>query len=138
MNFRTEGQTYNTNEFTFSYLNSVTPSISSISPTHAYDGVLTLTGSNFGNSAGNCEIYFCERFCNNYLVLFSLDNISISIGNSACSINIASYTQITCSLGQNSAGTYPVLVLINNKGYANKNIMFAYDLSVESLSSSEG
>ena len=72
------------------------------------------------------------------MVFFSLDNISISIGDSACSINSASDTQITCSLGQNSGGTYPVIVLINNKGYANKNIMFTYDLSVDSLSSSEG
>ena len=65
-------------------------------------------------------------------------NTSVTVGNSSCTIVSVSSTQITCNLGDNSAGTYPVIVLINNLGYANNDVMFKYDLAVESLSSSEG
>ena len=60
------------------------------------------------------------------------------IGSSTCSIQSLNSTQIVCTLGQNTAGTYPVLVEITDQGYSNSNLTFTYDLTLASLSSSQG
>ena len=60
------------------------------------------------------------------------------IGSSTCSIQSLTSTQIVCTLGQNTAGTYPVLVQITDQGYSNSNVTFTYDLTLASLSSSQG
>lgn len=64
--------------------------------------------------------------------------INVGIGKSVCSIVSASNSQIKCFLGQNAAGNYSLLVQIDGKGYANRNVSFNYDLNVISLSKIEG
>ncbi len=49
-----------------------------------------------------------------------------------------SSTQITCTLGNNPAGNYPVIVQISPIGYSNSDVTFTYQLLVNSLSSIEG
>jgi hypothetical protein len=65
-------------------------------------------------------------------------DVKVTIGSADCAISSFSSSQIQCSVGQSSAGSNPILVQINNVGYANKNIQFTYDLSVSSLSSTAG
>ena len=60
------------------------------------------------------------------------------IGNSECSIITLNSTQIQCTLGQNEAGTFPILVQITSIGYSNNNVNFTFNLQVNSLSSSTG
>ena len=60
------------------------------------------------------------------------------IGTSSCSVQSLTSTQIVCNLGQNAAGTYPVLVQITDQGYSNSYSSFTYDLTIISLSSSQG
>jgi len=60
------------------------------------------------------------------------------IGTSSCSIQSLTSSRIVCILGQNTAGTYQVLVQIINQGYSNRNLTFTYDLTLTSLSSSQG
>ena len=65
-------------------------------------------------------------------------NGNVLIGKSSCSIQSLTSTVIVCNLGQNAAGTYPVLVQITDQGYSNSYSSFTYDLTVTSLSSSQG
>ncbi len=60
------------------------------------------------------------------------------IGTSSCSVQSLTSTQIVCNLGQNAAGTYAVLVQITDQGYSNSYSSFTYDLTLDSLSSSQG
>ena len=67
-----------------------------------------------------------------------LADASVLIGTASCSIQSLSSTQIKCTLGNNPAGNYPVIVQINPIGYSNADITFTYQLLVNSLSSIEG
>lgn len=55
-----------------------------------------------------------------------------------CPISTVTDTQIECTLAEHSAGTYSVMVQLDNIGYSDSNKMFSYDIVVDSLSSSEG
>ena len=47
-------------------------------------------------------------------------------------------TQIVCSLSSYTAGTYSVQVQITDRGYSNSNLNFTYDLTLATLSASQG
>ena len=95
----------------------ISPTVTSLSPTNAIDGLLTITGSNFDSSPNETFIF---------------------IGDTECSIQTISSTQIECTLGQSEAGTFRVLVQITSIGYSNTNVNFTYNLQVDSLSSTQG
>ena len=59
------------------------------------------------------------------------------IGNSTCSNSQVTDTQITCDVGENSAGVYAVVVK-NSNGNSNKDKLFTCDLKILSLSISQG
>lgn len=64
--------------------------------------------------------------------------VSVKVGSQTCTVQSAQDDQITCQLSLNSAGSFSVNVQIDNLGYSNNNIKFTYDLSITSLSKSEG
>ena len=83
---------------TFTYDNTLTPTLTAVSPTSGADGtLLTLTGSGFGEDEGNSSVW---------------------IGNLPCTVSNWSATSIVCAVGQVPAGTYPVDVYISNEGLA--------------------
>ena len=53
-------------------------------------------------------------------------------------MNSLTDTLITCTVGPNSAGSYPLIVRVNNKGLASNNFSFEYQLKLTSLSNTEG
>ena len=63
--------------------------------------------------------------------------VSVSIGGSSCRVQSSSNTQIKCTLGVNSAGTYSVLVKVDSKGLSNNNTQFTYNLNIASKSHSQ-
>ena len=60
------------------------------------------------------------------------------IGSISCTVQSITDTQLTCTIGLNSAGTYAVLVQVTPNGYSNSNIQFTYTLSISSMSAIQG
>lgn len=58
------------------------------------------------------------------------------IGNASCVVQESSSTQVKCVMGINKAGSYPVVLKVDQVGYANKNMNVLYSLNVASLSTS--
>jgi hypothetical protein len=98
------------------YNPSITPIISSISPTiGSASDVLTITGSNFVNG-----------------------QTSVSIGNVPCTINSVSSTSIMCTVNSSPAGNQSVIVQVTSVGQSNSNINFVYSLQLTNVTPSEG
>lgn len=105
-----------TSSVSFTYDASSTPVVSSISPTSGFAGqTLTISGSNF-----------------------VVGQSSVTVGGSTCVIATVSSSTVTCTLGSNTAGSQPVVVMINSVGLSNSNIQFSYSLQVTSASPSVG
>ena len=64
--------------------------------------------------------------------------MDVLIGNLNCLIQTVTDVEITCNLGENAAGNYPVLVQTTSSGFSNKDIIFQYELKVDSISNTEG
>lgn len=65
--------------------------------------------------------------------------VKVKIGNTNCLVQtVPDNSHITCNLDSSSAGVFSVVVLVDNIGYSNNNIKFTYDLSVSSLSQTQG
>ena len=56
----------------------------------------------------------------------------------SCVVQTVTNSQITCTTGLNSAGTYSVLVQVTSNGYSNSNVQFSYTLSISSISAMQG
>ncbi|CAF1377186.1 unnamed protein product, partial [Adineta steineri] len=99
-----------------SYSSSITPIVSSISPTSgSISQVLTITGSNFVNGQTN-----------------------VFVGGVTCTINSISSTSITCTVGSIPAGYQSVIVQIPSVGTSNSNIQFLSSLSVNNVVPNQG
>ena len=105
----------------FSYSQSLTPNITSISPLSGQQGDnVTITGT-----------------------LFPMDSsqVFVSFSGSICSVISSSPTSITCTLGPNFAGSYPITVQVVGNGYArpaNTTLQFKYTLIATSVAPSSG
>ena len=109
-----------------------------MSPTSGSTGdLLTITGTGFGSVIGYNWIFSCLNRLVEFQHKFTGD-VTVTIGGSGCVISAVSDTSISCNIGANPAGSYSVIVLINGKGFANKDITFLYNLVLSSLSSTEG
>lgn len=64
--------------------------------------------------------------------------VSVTIDNVACTITSAAVDSIECDVGAHSAGTYPVVVYIEDKGLSADDAEFEYELRVDSVSPIEG
>ena len=103
----------------FEFSRAATPIISSISPTRGQQGdVVVINGSNFVDDV--------------------TADVTVLIGPSECIVTAVSISSITCSLGQNFIGTFPVSVQISTRGRADGNVSFTYILSVSGIDVMEG
>ncbi|CAF1351069.1 unnamed protein product [Rotaria sordida] len=104
--------------FTLNYNETITPSITSVSPTFGNTSqVLVITGNNFvGNGQTN-----------------------VTVGNTPCIVSNYSIGSITCTVGLNlPAGHHTVTVHVDEIGNSNSDIFYMHDLSVTNATPSEG
>ncbi|KAI8520654.1 Fibrocystin-L [Branchiostoma belcheri] len=102
----------------YSYSADHTAQALSVSPSAGKTGdSVTITGSGFGDVA---------------------DDVTVTINGTDCSITTLFSTQIECTVGAHSAGTYSVEVFIAGKGWATSSLEFEYQLTVDSMSPTEG
>ncbi|XP_066572050.1 PKHD1 like 1, tandem duplicate 1 isoform X2 [Amia ocellicauda] len=104
----------------FQWSAAKTPVVSDVSPTegsNALGTILTITGSGFGSG-----------------------NASVLVGDTECAIIQMNSTWITCTVGNASAGTYPVSLSFAELGLAlNVNAFnFTYQMGVLNISPSSG
>ena len=67
----TKGNIFLTNAFSYSYDISLTPIISSISPSHSTQGILTVLGSRFGS---NISLFFKKLLIKFFKIFFIFNN----------------------------------------------------------------
>ena len=65
-------------------------------------------------------------------------DITVSLDGTPCAIDSSSVDTIECTVGAHSAGTYGVVVYVEDKGLSADNAEFEYELTVSSVSPSEG
>ncbi|CAF4567828.1 unnamed protein product, partial [Rotaria magnacalcarata] len=98
------------------YSTTVTPTISSVSPTSgSASQLLTITGTNFVSN-----------------------ETSVVVGNVPCAIFSVSMTSIACTVGSSPAGSQPVIVQVTSAGNSNSNVQFQYALRVNSVAPARG
>ena len=103
---------------TLNYSSAITPMIASISPTVGSNAqVLVLTGSHF---TGPGQTY-------------------VFVGETQCNISSLSTGSITCTIGSTlSAGNHTVRVFVEEVGNSNENLIYTHDISISSITPSEG
>ncbi|CAD5115663.1 DgyrCDS4618 [Dimorphilus gyrociliatus] len=101
----------------FVYKPSVTPQITGVDLTTGLAGdKLTITGTNFGNTADKNKVFVGQP----------------------CDIETASSTSIVCTIDESEAGQYDVVVKVERIGDASGSFKFDYQLTVASITSSTG
>ncbi|XP_074660960.1 fibrocystin-L-like [Tubulanus polymorphus] len=102
---------------TYTYSDALTPSVTAVSPARGSAGqTVTITGTGFSNTAAD---------------------VSVNIGTVPCNVTSASLTQIQCTVGAHSPGSFGVRVITNN-GLATSSAQFEYNLDVTSYSPMTG
>ena len=104
----------------FNFTDSLTPHVYSISPTEGQGGtIITIYGSGFTDYE---------------------NNVTVTIGNSACSVTNANETHIECMTSDHTAGFYNITVHIAGMGTAQveENVCFKHLLVVNSVTPSMG
>ncbi|XP_057684607.1 fibrocystin-L-like [Corythoichthys intestinalis] len=102
----------------FTYSRSQTPILGSISPTTGPSGSsVTLTGSGFGSD---------------------MEQVTVTVNNITCDILTLTNNQVDCTLGDNPGGEYLVMLYHHIKGFAQSNVTFTYELTVNSVEPNEG
>ncbi|XP_035687261.1 fibrocystin-L-like isoform X2 [Branchiostoma floridae] len=102
----------------YSYSTDHTAEAISVIPAAGKTGdTVTIAGSGFGDVA---------------------DDVTVTINETECSITTFSSTQIECTVGPHSAGTFGIEVFVTGKGWATSSLVFDYQLTVTSTSSTEG
>ncbi len=134
--WRSKNYSYATGNFSFKFDSEITPKIKSISPKNGLSGILAIDGSGFGTDLSKIKkkINYAKIFNNN----FKKGKVTVNIGEQDCSIQSVTDNQILCELKEHSAGSYPVVVKLNNQGNSNNDQLFTYDLIISSLSHTEG
>lgn len=104
--------------FNLTYNPSITPAISVISPTVG-SGLqsLVITGTNFVGTG----------------------QTGVDVGETPCNITSRSMTSITCTIGRTlPAGNHTVNVNVEETGDSNENISYRHDLTIATVTPSEG
>lgn len=100
----------------YNYDSGVTPTISTISPMNGFAGdILTITGTNLNGGA-----------------------VTILLGQSGCDFISGTSTEIQCTIGNHATGRTNLFVHVNGIGAANSDIQFEYQLSIASITPSQG
>ena len=66
-----------------------------------------------------------------------IDEVHVTIGGVVCDVVRSSDTEIACTLGNNTADSYPIELLIDSRGLAANTTNFNYELIVSSLSNNQ-
>ena len=102
-----------TNDYTYS--NSISPSISNISPESASGPVsLSISGSNFGSSS------------------------TVTVGPHSCEVTSSDDASVSCNLGALSGGNYAVVVHNSDIGFSDDNTIFESTLNIDKISPALG
>ena len=64
--------------------------------------------------------------------------VTINLGSVGCHPVAVSDTEITCVVGEHSAGSFPVHVHVDSLGFADSSVEFGFLLSVDSISRTSG
>ncbi|CAF3595884.1 unnamed protein product [Rotaria sordida] len=104
--------------FILNYNNTITPNITSVSPTFGSNSqVLVITGHNFVGTG----------------------QTDVTVGDTPCNITTRSMGSITCTVGSSlSAGNHTINVHVDDIGDSNEDIVYRHDLSITSITPSEG
>ncbi|KAH9519162.1 Fibrocystin-L [Bulinus truncatus] len=95
---------------TFSWSSEINLKITEINPISGAAGTtLHITGSGFDKIANKNEV---------------------TIGNYTCPVQMATETEITCTVGEGSAGIAEVKVRVNDRGFTNESFSFTYSSDV--------
>lgn len=88
---------YSPNSYTYQWAQSVTPSLTSVSP-NSMSGpqTLTLTGQNFPTSGS-----------------ITTSDVTVTINGQSCVVTAVTGSTITCNIGSIQAGNHAIAVLIN-------------------------
>lgn len=108
------------NVCSFNFTDLATPTIHSISPPEGQGGdVITIYGIGFTDK---------------------MSDVTVTIGQSSCSVSTANSTQIKCILSNHPAGFYKISVLIEGTGMAvvENTTCFHYLLSVDAITPTSG
>ena len=65
-------------------------------------------------------------------------DVAVSIDGVVCTVTNAAEDSIECTVGAHSAGTYSVIVYVEDKGLSADDKEFEYELTVDSVSPIEG
>ena len=110
--------TYDYPATNYEYSSTLTPTISSVSPSNGETGdTIILVGSGFGSDVA--------------------DN-SVTIDGVECTVTSATSGSVECVVGSHSAGMYGVELYVNAIGYATSAVDFEYVLTVTSTTPTEG
>ncbi|TRY58767.1 hypothetical protein DNTS_034596, partial [Danionella cerebrum] len=102
----------------FNYTREKTPSITSVAPTTGPVGTqITVSGVGFGTDPAL---------------------VSLEIAGVACNISSIADTQLLCTVGEHSGGTFPLLFKHQVKGYAVSQSVFTYELLLTGVTPNEG
>ncbi|XP_052805044.1 fibrocystin-L-like isoform X2 [Mya arenaria] len=96
---------------TFEYATASTPTVTAIDPVSGLGGeTLTITGTNLAG-----------------------DNVYVTLGDAECTVASSTSTEIICTAGDHQTGDVPVSVFVENLGASNTDVMFEYQLSLDSI-----
>ncbi|CAF4657274.1 unnamed protein product [Rotaria sp. Silwood1] len=100
------------------YDRAITPNISSVSPTFGSNSQnLVISGNNFAGSA----------------------QTNVTVGKTECTVNSRSMVSVACTVGSDlPAGHHEVTVHVDGVGDSNSDISYTQDLSITSITPSEG
>ncbi|MBN3294524.1 PKHL1 protein, partial [Polypterus senegalus] len=102
----------------FMYSVDSTPVISSVDPSTGSSGMtISISGSGFGTVA---------------------DDIVVTIGGAPCAVIEVNDTEVQCTLGSHSGGSFAITLLHVMKGYATSSVSFSYKLDLKSITPSQG
>ncbi|MBN3294523.1 PKHL1 protein, partial [Polypterus senegalus] len=102
----------------FLYSQTNTPVISLVSPTTgAFGTVISINGSRFGAA---------------------VQDIFVNIGDVPCIVETVSDSQVLCSVGSHSGGSFPIVLRHAVLGYASSSVSFEYELLITSVTPNEG
>lgn len=103
---------------TFTYSSAATPTVSSVTPTNGIGGnAVTIAGTGYSSTDS--------------------DN-AVTVGGATCTVTASSPTSITCTLGDQQTGAYPIKVVVSGSGASAQTVEVTYEMDATGVSPSSG
>lgn len=126
------------NRCTFRYDNSLTPTVTTVSKTTVIAGdVIVITGTNFlvpsdGLRAGPRGENITLSDLNKVYFGEGIDTYDTGMGGGICEVTSATATQLTCTVKEGTAGTYPLRVEVGlGRGFATSTVSSSIVISLD-------